>query len=623
MPNLKPRHHPYHEPTIIPILIGAFFLSGRGMGFPAGGARARIKAVENGLQSAYILKSDHKTAPRWTIRERMAFHKVPGLSVAVIHKGRIAWTKAYGLAEAGSARPLNDDTIFQTASMGKTVTAAAVLALVERGRLDLDADISSSLKSWRIPESEWTRETPVTLAALLSHTAGFRKGRSGEFEYDFALPTLLQVLNGESPSPHPPVTVTARPGTVWQYSNVGYYIVQQVLEDACGKPFPEIVGEMVLKPVGMTRSFYRQRLTPEEEKNAAFGHDQNGTLIKGRYRIYPAFGSGSGFWSTPDDLARLAIELNKAFSGAPNSLFSKTTAMRMAKPVLGTYGLGLFIQPDDRRSAFHSGDTNGYHNILRIHLSEGWGCVIMTNGENGTRLYDELQRALAEEYVWPSGRMRIMKPSAVKEEDLRALEGRYSDDLFPPLNVMVMNDRLVSDHFAAPGAELLAESPRRFFSAVQGVGYEFIQDSAGRTVQAIVTYLGNGRICRRLGKPRRPIIPVLLPIIEKNGIRAGLDALDRLKGENPDEHDWGEPEVNALGYELMNRGRLPEAVAVFELNVKLHPASANVYDSLAEAYEKAGKRELAVANYEKSLQLNPQNQNAVEQLRKLRKISSS
>lgn len=580
---------------------------------------ARIAAVENGLRPAFILQSRQKTAAGWTLRERMAFHKVPGISVAVVANGRIDWARAYGLADAESSRAMDTNTLFQAASIGKVVTAATVLALAERGRLDLDADISTYLRSWRIPAAGFTEMTKVTLSALLSHTAGFRKGRSGEFAYDFSLPTLLQTLNGEPPSPHPPVTLVAEPGTVWQYSNVGFYVVQQVLEDACQKPFPEIVAEMVLKPLGMTRSLYMQRLTPELESNAAFAHDREGNLIKGRYHVYPAFGSGTGFWSTPGDLARLALALHKAFSGRPNPLFSRKLALRMSRPVLGQYGLGLFIQPDDRRSAFHLGDTTGYHNILRIHLSKGRGFVIMTNGDNGPRLYDELQRAIAGEYAWRTGRAALKRPIALKAEALTALEGKYSDGLFPPLNVTVTAGRLVSDHFTSPGAELQAGNRWQFFSALQGVGYEFSLDNAGKATQVTVTYLGNGYVCRRLGAPERPIIGTLLPLIEKMGVEPALVALSRLKGENPAEYNWGQAQVNSLGYELIARKRLDDAIAVFQFNARTYPSAANAHDSLGEAYALNGERTKAITCYEKALELNPSSESARKALESLKK----
>jgi CubicO group peptidase (beta-lactamase class C family) len=580
---------------------------------------ARIRAVESGLQPAYRLVSEPKPGSGWTLLERMAFHRVPALSIAVIDQGRVIWAKAYGTLEAGGERKANAETIFQAASVGKVVTAATVLALVERGRLDLDVDVSRYLSSWHIPASDFAAESKVTLSALLSHTAGFRKGRSGEFEYDLVLPTLLQVLNGEKPSPHPPVALLAKPGSAFAYSNVGFYIIQQVLEDVCGKPFGDIVKETVLEPLGMTRSFYGQRLPPELESNAAFGHGRDGALIKGRYRIYPAYGSGSGFWSTPGDLAKLAVGLSRAYLGQAGALFSQALAVRMATPVIGSYGLGMFTQPGDARSAYHGGDTTGYHNLLRIHLSGGWGLVVMTNGDNGPRIYDEVQRAVAEAYDWPAIRPAALRPMALKPEEILSLEGRYEDGVFPVLNVMVEDGRLVSDFYTAPGAAIVAERPRSFFSAEQGVGYEFELDAEGRADRVVVTSLGNGTVARRMGPPRRSIKATLLPIFEKDGIRAGLAAMDRLPQARPEEYVWGEAEVNSLGYELINRGRLDDALAVFERNVELHPESANAHDSLGEACARAGRGDLAIAHYEEALRLNPKSRNALEQLQKLRR----
>jgi Flp pilus assembly protein TadD len=95
--------------------------------------------------------------------------------------------------------------------------------------------------------------------------------------------------------------------------------------------------------------------------------------------------------------------------------------------------------------------------------------------------------------------------------------------------------------------------------------------------------------------------------------------MDRLPRAKPEEHAWGEAEVNSRGYELMNRGRLDEALAVFERNVALHPKSANVRDSLGEACVRAGRRDLAIVHYEAALRLDPRSRNALEQLKKLRR----
>jgi tetratricopeptide (TPR) repeat protein len=226
---------------------------------------------------------------------------------------------------------------------------------------------------------------------------------------------------------------------------------------------------------------------------------------------------------------------------------------------------------------------------------------------------------VAEAYDWPAIRPAALRPMALKPEEILSLEGRYEDGVFPVLNVMVEDGRLVSDFYTAPGAAIVAERPRSFFSAEQGVGYEFELDAEGRADRVVVTSLGNGTVARRMGPPRRSIKATLLPIFEKDGIRAGLAAMDRLPQARPEEYVWGEAEVNSLGYELINRGRLDDALAVFERNVELHPESANAHDSLGEACARAGRGDLAIAHYEEALRLNPKSRNALEQLQKLRR----
>ena len=107
--------------------------------------------------------------------------------------------------------------------------------------------------------------------------------------------------------------------------------------------------------------------------------------------------------------------------------------------------------------------------------------------------------------------------------------------------------------------------------------------------------------------------------IEKAGVKAGLKLARKLRGDPQNKLYFEETEFNAIGYRLMGEGRLDDAIAVFKLNVEMYPESANTYDSLAEAYMKKGEKKLAVENFEQSLKLNPQNKNAEEKLKELRK----
>ncbi|HEY0300768.1 MAG TPA: serine hydrolase domain-containing protein, partial [Rhizomicrobium sp.] len=109
---------------------------------------------------------------RWTMDERRAHYGCPAVGVAVIADGELAWAEGYGLVEDGKPATVDADTMFSGASISKPYTAVLALQMVERGVFDLDADVNRYLKSWRVPENEFTRQAPVTLRWLLSHKAG-------------------------------------------------------------------------------------------------------------------------------------------------------------------------------------------------------------------------------------------------------------------------------------------------------------------------------------------------------------------------------------------------------------------------------------------------------------------
>src|SRR5580700_8773073 len=148
---------------------------------------------------------------------RMAHYHVPGLSLACIHNGTVEWTQALGVARVGG-EPVTPETLFQASSIGMPVTAVAVLRLVEQGKLNLDADVSQYLRSWKLPTNRFTEQNKVTLRELLSHTAGATVHGFGGYAAGKQVPTLVQVLNGESPANSAPVTIDFVPGSQFRYA---------------------------------------------------------------------------------------------------------------------------------------------------------------------------------------------------------------------------------------------------------------------------------------------------------------------------------------------------------------------------------------------------------------------
>ena len=243
--------------------------------------RQRIDRIENGLIEFNSPKELFQVGgiPRGslkTLAERMAHYHTPGVSIAVIDNFALDWAKPYGILRAGQARPVALDSYFEAASTSKLVTAAIVLHYVEKGTLKLDKDINTYLKSWQLPENEFTHQQKVTLRLLLTHRAGLPatnfpvKKNAGE-------PTLVEILKGESPALNKPAVVELVPGTKWQYSNIGYVVIQQILEDTIGKPFFRIAQETVFEPLGMKHSTFIYPLAREIQDNEAWPHDERGS----------------------------------------------------------------------------------------------------------------------------------------------------------------------------------------------------------------------------------------------------------------------------------------------------------------------------------------------------------
>ncbi len=209
----------------------------------------RIERVISNLLPATSL--ERKFGSPKTLHEQLARYRTPGISIAVINDFEIEWAREFGVCEAGTIREVTADTLFQAASISKPVFALAVMRLVQEGRLSLDEDVNTYLTSWRVPASgNW--QPRITLRQLLSHTAGLTVHGFPGYATSDPLPTLVQVLNGKPPANTDEVEVNIIPGLHYRYSGGGTTVAQQVLVDVLGKPFPEIMRELVLELLGMT-----------------------------------------------------------------------------------------------------------------------------------------------------------------------------------------------------------------------------------------------------------------------------------------------------------------------------------------------------------------------------------
>lgn len=364
--------------------------------YAAGVVNERIRSVENGL----LPKAEPgQPAQATSIADRMKFYNVPGVGIAVINNGRIEWARGYGVLEAGGTRNVNEDTLFQAASISKPVTALAAMCLVEAGKLDLDENVNKKLRSWQAPENEFTKHQKVTLRRLLSHSAGLNNSGFPGYGADGELPTLLQILNGEKPSNTEPMRVECTPGAECRYSGGGYVIVQQLMMDVSGKPFPDLMDELVLGKLGMRHSTFRQPISPEPADSAATGHRGDGKPLPRKWHVYPEM-AAAGLWTTPSDLARAAIALRQSSIGVGKTFLSRETAKEMmTRQSLEGTGLGVSISGEgDSTYFFHFGANEGFRCVMIMNLKKGRGAVIMTNSDNGDKLSTEIIDSIARTY---------------------------------------------------------------------------------------------------------------------------------------------------------------------------------------------------------------------------------
>ncbi|MGH9742081.1 MAG: serine hydrolase [Candidatus Acidiferrum sp.] len=450
---------------------------------------ARIARIENGLLPAVVIKG--QTSASMTIAGRMAHYKVPGVSVAFFDHGQIIWTRAYGFADVAAKKPVTPDTLFQAASISKPVTALATLRLVQEGKLSLDENVNSKLRTWKVPDNEFTEKEKVTIRRILSHSAGLTVHGFPGYAAGEPIPTVVQILNGEKPANTDPIRVDVVPGTLWRYSGGGFVVLQTLLVDVAGKPFPQMMSDLVLKPAGMTHSTYDQPLPKNLWPEAATPYRANSDPVKGGWHTYPEM-APAGLWTTPSDLARVAIEVQNEYAGKSSKILSQSMARQMLTPQMGTWGLGFGLEsPGSKPSFSHGGANEGFRCNLFAYADLGQGLAVMANSDSGGELTEEIYRSVAHEYAWPDFHPTEHTLAKIDPATLPSYAGIYE---IPSVGKLVVTLKSNAPYVqAAPlgpdPIELFPDSATQFFILSSDITFTFQKNAQG-AVTGLILHAG-------------------------------------------------------------------------------------------------------------------------------------
>lgn len=433
------------------------------------------------------------------IPQLMEQGRVPGLAVAVVAEGRTVFCRGYGV-RSGSGDPVDEDTVFEAASLSKPVFAYAVMMLVDRGTLDLDkplAEYVSYEDQVRDP-----RVGRITARHVLSHTTGFPNWRRGR-----------------------PLAIEHDPGTKFQYSGEGFVYLQKVVEYLAGEPLHEYMRKTVFIPLDMSRSSYVYRDDFDANVAAGFGTDR-----AARPKRRPA--EGNSAWSlhtTARDFARFLVAILDGSGLSEQAAGDMVTSQVAVEPGVA-WGLGWGLEDGPLGPAlWHWGHNSGYRCYATAIPSWSLGMVFFTNSDDGMLLLGAL------------------------------VNGAMGD----------------GDH-----------------PALRHLDYESFDS------------------------PRYIVQTTIEQVTIDQGAAAGIARYRLLKQQHPAEA-FDENLLNRLGYKLLARHRVEEAIEIFKLNVAEYPEAFNPYDSLGEAYMIDGRFELAIKYYQLSIDLNPGNANGIRMIRRI------
>ena len=367
-----------------------------------------------------VVSFEGEEEARLTLAQRLKEVRAPAASVAVMLGGEIAWARAYG-------EGVDEDTLFQLASLSKTVAAAGILALALENGVGLDEDISGSLTGLDLARLN-PDGLPITLRGLLSHTNGTTVSGFPGYLMSDPVPTTRDVIEGTGGTNTKPVVVKPNPSGERRYSGGGYTVAQHWVEVVSGEAFPAVMRRLVLDPVGMERSTFASGTAETFERvNVARGFQYSDEMVPGGWRIHPEQAAAS-LWSTPREYLRFVRALLMAMDGDGSAGIDPAIASAMTKPIASEYGLGIGVA--EIKGAIrlsHSGSNIGYKSNFMAYPATGDAVISVVNSDRGFPLVGDIGRTANVVYGWPIRALLERTRMAASPEDAQALVGDYSE----------------------------------------------------------------------------------------------------------------------------------------------------------------------------------------------------
>lgn len=540
----------------------------------SGETMEKIRQVENNITGFAIL-NDEKPQ---TITERMEKYNVKGVSIAVIENYKVAWAKGYGWADEEEKIPVTTETLFQPGSISKSLNAVGILKLAQEKKVDLYTDVNTYLTSWKFPYDTVSHGKKITLAQILSHTAGLSTIGFRGYNLDASVPDAVQILDGADPAVTtsrirggillwiPPVRSIFEPGLQFSYSGGGTTVSQVVLTDVTGESYGQWMYRNVLKPLGMRNSTFAQRPGKSKAALYASGYYRDGARVLNRYHDNP-MQAAAGLWTTPTELCNYIIDMQLAYKGKPSKVLdSQMVRLHLTPYNNGPTSLGAFIDDRNGEKYFqHSAANDGFSGQYYAGLDEGNGVVIFMNNEDGTLIY-EIMNSIARVYNWKNvyrepGR-KVKAEITIADSIFSRYEGIYLYE-----NTWAGIGKRNNDfQFCTMGmyVNMHFSSPLEFFNAEFSSVKAFICDSSGQ-VKGYTRFVD-----------------------EKEYPRA-------MKVVNPDTLQLSSDVLTEIGWYLFDNKKYGEAIPYFRRGVQLYPDDFNLRMSLAHAFLFNGEYEQALS----------------------------